>query len=69
MTDTELLLVIAMVAGFALLGLSVVAFATHRPRAGLTLLILACVACISCYPLLASAARADRESVDLSHTR
>jgi hypothetical protein len=62
MTDTEILLACAMIAGFALLALSVAAFAAHRSRAGITLLVLAGVACVTCYPLLASVARAQDDA-------
>ena len=61
MTDTPALLAATMIAGFALLALAVVAFAAHRPRAGLTMLVLACAACVCCYPLMGSLARAQQD--------
>ena len=52
MTDTEIQLTCAIAAGFLLLALSVGAFALHRSRLGVTLLVLAAVATVLAYPLI-----------------
>jgi hypothetical protein len=60
MTQTEILLLCAIVAGFVLLALSVTAFALHRARVGAVLLVVAAVATLLAYPLLGDVSR-DRE--------
>ncbi|MFC7497388.1 MULTISPECIES: hypothetical protein [unclassified Nocardioides] len=68
MTDTEIQLMAAIIAGFVLLALSVGAFATHRSRLGVTLLVLAAVATVVSYPLITKVARdqddATREAIE-----
>lgn len=62
MTQTEIQLLCAMVAGFVLLALSVAAFALHRSRLGVLLLVLAAVATVVSYPLIGRIARDQEES-------
>lgn len=61
MTDTEIQLLCALLAGFALLALSIGAFALRRARAGTALLVLAGVACVACYPLMGKVSRAQED--------
>ncbi len=57
MNETDVQLMCAIVGGFVLLALSVGAFAVHRSRLGVTLLVLAAVATVVAYPLVGTLAR------------
>ncbi|MBB3044862.1 hypothetical protein KM427_12030 [Nocardioides sp. LMS-CY] len=62
MTQTEIQLLSTIVAGFLLLALSVGAFALHRSRIGVLLLVLAAVATLLSYPLIGQVSRDQQES-------
>lgn len=62
MTQTEIQLLCAIVAGFVLLALSVVAFALHRSRIGVLLLVSAAAATLVSYPLIGQIARDQEET-------
>ncbi|MDF1606307.1 hypothetical protein [Nocardioides sp. YIM 152315] len=62
MTETEIQLLCTIVAGFLLLALSVGAFALHRSRVGVTLLVLSAVATLLAYPLIGEVSRTQEEA-------